>query len=63
MRHGDDFDWLGAHYANLKAPEVILQGSWWLCTPFIMTIKDLYLKFKRGGVSPDMRHGNLPEIS
>ena len=27
MRHGDDFDWLGGHSANLEAPEVNLRGS------------------------------------
>ena len=33
-RVGDNFDWLGDHFANQEAPEVSLRGSWMLCTPF-----------------------------
>ena len=33
VRHGDDFDGLGGHFANQEAPEVSSPGSWLLCTP------------------------------
>ena len=28
IRFGDNFDWLGGHYANQENPEVSLRGSW-----------------------------------
>ena len=32
VRHGDGFEGLVDYAANQKAPEVISQDSWWLCS-------------------------------